>query len=417
MQSIIISISLALKNLRTNSGRTLLSLVGIVIGVMAIVIVLSFGAGLKGYVMEQLESFGTDFIEIEVKTPNTEQASSQNAGAMAGGAVVTTFKLDDAEEVAELPNISAWYAGNLGQSVVSYRGHNKQAMLMGTTAGVTQVDANFKIADGEMFSDEDDRGLKQIILLGSKLKDDLFGEVNAVGKSVKIKQQSYKVIGVLEKRGGVAYFDFDELAYLPLQTLQKKILGIDYISFAMFQVADLSRMEITKLEMVDVMREAHEIDDPNEEDFAVMSVAEATDMLNDIFAIINFLLIVLTSISLIVGGVGVTNVMYVAVTERTSEIGLRKSVGAKGKDILGQFLFESIFITVIGGVIGILLGFLIAKIAELVISKFGFVLSFPISADAIFLGIAFSVVTGVAFGIKPAITASKLSPMDALRKE
>jgi len=418
MQTTIIAIALAVKNLRTNIGRTVLSLVGIVIGVMAIVIVLSLGAGLREFVFAQLESFGTDYIEIEVKVPNTEQASTQNAGSMAGGMAITTFKLDDAQEVSKLPNVSAWYAGNLGQEVVSFRGHNKQAMIMGTTEGVTGVDANFKIESGEMYTDEDDRSLKQVVVLGSKIKDSLFGTNTALGEKVKINKQAYTVIGILEERGGSSgFFDFDEIVYMPLQTLQKKILGIDYISFAMFKVEDLSRMEITKLDMVATMRDQHNIKDPSDDDFAVMSVAEAMDLLDNIFSIINILLISLTSISLIVGGVGITNVMYVAVTERTFEIGLRKSAGAKNKDIFQQFMFEAIFITLAGGLIGVGLGYLAAKLAEFIFSEIGFVLAFPLTSGAVTLGLAFSAVIGLIFGIRPAVKASKLSPMEALRKE
>ena len=417
MQTTIIAIKLAFKNLRSNVGRTVLSLLGIVIGVMAIVIVLSLGNGLQKFVSQQLESFGTDFIEIEIKIPNTEQASAQNAGSIAGGTQITTFKLEDAQEVAKLPNVSDWYAGNLGQEVVSFRGHNKQAMIMGTTEGITGVDSNFEIENGEMFSAEDDRGLKQVVLLGSKLKDDLFGSNRAVGEKVKIKKQSYTVIGVLKERGGGGFFDFDQLVYMPLETLQKKILGIDYITFGMFKVKDLTQMEITKLEMEDIMRDQHDIDDPDEDDFAVMSVAEAMDLLDDIFNTINILLISLTSISLIVGGVGITNVMYVAVTERTFEIGLRKAIGAHKKDILQQFMFEAIFITIAGGLLGIIIGFGLAKLAEYVFTQLGFILYFPLTAGGVLLGLGFSAVIGLIFGIRPAIKASRLSPMEALRKE
>ena len=417
MHTTIVAIKLAFKNLRSNVGRTVLSLLGIVIGVMAIVIVLSLGNGLRKYVNQQLESFGTDYIEIEIKTPNTEQASTQNAGSIAGGMQITTFKLEDAEELAELPNVSAWYAGNLGQEVVSFRGHNKRAMIFGTTEGITGVDSNFEIENGEMFSAEDDRGLKQVVLLGSKLKEDLFGSNRAVGEKIKIKRQAYTVIGVLKERGGGGFFDFDQLVYMPLETLQKKILGIDYITFGMFKVVDISKMEVTKLEMEEIMRDRHEIEDPDDDDFAVMSIAEAMDLLNDVFNTINILLIALTSISLIVGGVGITNVMYVAVTERTFEIGLRKAIGAHKKDILQQFMFEAIFITIAGGLLGIIIGFGLAKLAEYIFTQLGFILYFPLTPGGVILGLGFSAVIGLIFGIRPAIKASRLSPMEALRKE
>lgn len=417
MHEILTSIHLALKNLRSNIGRTVLSLIGIVIGVMAVVVVLSLGAGVKEFVVSQVESFGTDVVEIEVKVPNVKQVSAQNAGSMAGGMAITTFKIEDAEKVSELPNISAWYGGTLGQGVASYADKNKQTFLFGVTEGISQADPNFKLQEGEMFLDEDDKNLKQVVILGSKIKKTFFGEGNALGNSIRIKGQSYKVIGVLASRGGGGFFDFDEIVYLPVRTLQTKIMGVDYISFAIYKIKDLSKTELTMLEMEDVMRVRHDIQDPDDDDFAVMSIAEAKDLLDQVFSVVNILLIALTSISLIVGGVGITNVMYVSVVERTFEIGLRKAVGAKESDIMKQFLFEAIFLTMIGGIFGILFGFILSKIAEYVIEKFGFVLSFPLSLSAIAIAIVFSAVTGLVFGLRPAQTASRLSPMEALRKE
>ncbi len=411
------ALTLAFKNLRNNIGRTILSLLGIVIGVMAIIVVMSLGSGMKAWLVGQMESFGTDMIEIEIKVPNTEQVSAHNVGGQVGGAQITTFKLEDAEEVAELSNLSDWYGGNLGQELVAYKDENKRAMLFGVTAGIADADPSFELEGGEMFSQEDDEDLKQVVVLGSGLKIDLFGDSQAVGKNIKIKDQSYKVIGVHKSRGSTGFFDYDSLAYVPVRTLHKKILGIDYITFAFYRVKDMDKVELTALEMEDVMRDQHDIDDPDDDDFAVMSMTEALEMMDTIFNTVNILLVALTSISLIVGGVGITNVMYVSVTERTFEIGLRKAVGAKRKNVLQQFLFEAIFLTLAGGIIGIIVGFGLAKIAEYVIAQLGFVLSFPLSIGAIALGLIFSAATGLVFGLKPAISASKLSSMEALRKE
>ena len=418
MHELLTSIHLALKNLRSNIGRTVLSLLGIVIGVMAVVVVLSLGAGVKDFVVSQVESFGTDVVQIEVKVPNTKQVSAQNAGSMAGGMAITTFKIEDAEEVSKLSNVGSWYGGTLGQGVASYADKNKQAFLFGVTSGIEGADANFKLEEGEMFLPEDDKNLKQVVVLGSKVKQTFFGSSNAIGNSIRIGGQAYKVIGVLASRGGGAgFFDFDEIIYLPVRTLQKKIMGVDYITFAIYEVTDLTKMELTILEMEEVMRSRHGIEDPDDDDFAVMSIAEAKDLLDQVFSVVNILLIALTSISLIVGGVGITNVMYVTVVERTFEIGLRKAVGAKNSDIMKQFLFEAVFLTMIGGAFGILLGFLLSKVAEYVIAKFGFALSFPLAWNAVVIAIAFSAITGLVFGLRPAQTASKLSPMEALRKE
>jgi len=417
MHEIITSIKLALRSLRSNVGRTIFSLAGIVIGVAAVIVVLSLGAGVKGFVISQIESFGSDIIEIEIKTPKTAKTSAKNAGGMIGGAQVTTLKIEDMEEVAKLPNLGAWYGGVMSQNITSYKNKNKQALIMGTTADVIRVDEKMEIEFGRMFSEEDDDGLKQVAVLGSGIKESFFGKEDAVGKNIKIKGKSFKVIGVLKERGAVSFFDFDEFIYMPVKTLQKKVMGIDYITFAMFKMNDEKKADLTTVEMNEVMRERHGIDDPDDDDFAVTSMAEAKDMLKQVFTILNILLLALTSVSLIVGGVGIMNVMYVTVIERYFEIGLRKSVGARKTGILAQFLFEAVFLTLLGGVAGIMVGFLISLSAEYAISKMGYFLEFKITPQSIIIALSFSSLTGIIFGIYPALKAARLSPMEALRKE
>jgi putative ABC transport system permease protein len=413
------AIKLAFKNLWANLTRTALSLLGIVIGVMAIVFVMSLGEGVRRFVMSQVELFGTDVINIEVKTPNADHESAENASSQLGGAQITTFKIEDAEEVAKLGNVKNWYAGGFGQDIASREGKNKTVMIFGVTAGISDVDKNFEIEKGEMFSEEDDKSLKQVIVIGKKVEDDLFGNESALGKKLKINNQSYRVVGVLKERGGGGVLDFNSLVYMPMRTLQKKVMGTDYVSFAIFTVKDATKMDLTVLEMDDVMRDQHDIDDPDDDDFDVMSIAEAIDMVGTIINTMNILLVAMTSISLIVGGVGITNVMYVAVAERTFEIGLRKSVGAKSSDVFKQFLAEAVFLTFAGGFLGVIFGFAFSKIAEFIaIQKLpGIVLEFPLTTEAVVLSLLFSVITGIVFGMKPAITASKLSPMEAMRKE
>ena len=207
------------------------------------------------------------------------------------------------------------------------------------------------------------------------------------------------------------------MIYIPLETYQKKIAGIDYAQSSIFKLKDKKLTDLTIAQTVDVMRDRHNITDPEKDDFVVASIEEFTTMLEDVFLIVNFLLISLTSISLIVGGVGIMNVMYVSVVERTPEIGLRKAVGAKNSNILKQFLFESIFITILGGLAGIAIGVIVAFFATKMAINAGYTISFEVSWYAISIGIVFSVITGVGFGLYPARKASQLSPMEALRKE
>lgn len=398
-------------------GRTLFSLLGIVIGVAAVILVLSFGMGIKNFVVDQISSFGTDIVAVEIKTPKTKHTSAQNVGSMVGGSVITTFKLEDAEKLANNPNIKNWYGWILGQEIVSREGKKKQMYVIGATEGIIEVDQKMELESGVMYSDDDREGLRQVVVIGSKAKDRFFPNSQALGETLDIKGKNYKVIGILKERGLTAFFDFDDSVFVPLETLQKKILGVDYIPEAIYQLKDMGKLELTILELEDEMREEHDIEDPDDDDFAIMSISEVSDILDNVFVVLNILLLSLTSISLIVGGVGIMNVMYVSVTERTFEIGLKKAIGAKEKQILNQFLFEAIFITLLGGIIGFIIGFGFSKLGEVVAASYGFDLKFEVTWWSAVIGLGFSAVTGIVFGYFPARKASKMEPMEALRKE
>ena len=412
-----IALKLALISLMRNKRRTALSLLGVVIGVMLVIVVLSLGAGMKEYVMDQIESFGTDIIEVEVKVPGTAKTSSSNAGGIATGTEIKTLTMNDAEDLAKLDNLGVWYAGIITQKLASYKKENKSVMIMGTTPGMFEIDRNTKVTKGSFFTEKESDSAAKVVLLGSELTKDLFGNENAVGKKIKIDTQKYIVKGVLEERGSSGFFDFDNIVYMPTPTVQKKLLNIDHIQWIIFKSKDTSKDSLTIKAMEKILQDNHDIDKEIDEDFAITSMSEASEIVGDVFNILNYLLIGITSISLIVGGVGIMNVMYVAVTERTFEIGLRKAIGARKKDILLQFIYEAIILTMLGGFIGIVLGLLIAKIAELIAGKLDFVLNFPVTLFSVVLAVGFSAITGVSFGFKPAQKASKMTPMEALRND
>jgi putative ABC transport system permease protein len=290
-------------------------------------------------------------------------------------------------------------------------------MIWGETAGVVDEDKNMQIETGRMFTDEEDNSLAQVVILGSDLGNYFFGDNDAIGQSIKVKGQTFKVIGILKSRGAVATLNFDESMYIPLQTVQKKLLGQDYILAGIYQVRDMSKLDVTMADVTDLMRREHNIKKPEDDDFAVQSISEVLNILNTVFFALNALLLALTSISLVVGGVGIMNVMYVAVAERTFEIGLKKAVGAKNASILGQFLFEAIFLTLLGGIIGVAVGFLITKAAEIVVANFGYTIGLSITWWSVAIGFGFSAATGIIFGYWPARNASKMTPIEALRKE
>ncbi len=417
MQEVIVSVKLAFKNLRSNVGRTILTLTGVVIGVVAVILVSSLGQGVKGFILGQVGAFGTDLIQIEVKVPATGKASTQNAIGQATGIQITTMTISDAKEIGKLPNVSAYAPGTMTQELASYQETNKRVFLFGVGAQYNQIDQNTKLSEGAFFSQSDDESLAQVAIIGSNIKEAFFGEDNPLGKNIKIKNQNYKVVGLAAERGAVAGFNYDDLIYVPVQTMQKKIIGIDYIRFIMVKVKNEKLIDVTVAELTSEMRRLHRINDSNRDDFGITSIKEAQVTIENVFKTINILLLALTSISLVVGGVGIMNVMYVAVAERTFEIGLRKAVGAKAKNILRQFLWEAIFITFFGGLVGIILGYLLLLVLSYVAIYFGFPIKFGLSINAISLAVGFSVATGVIFGYYPARAASRLSPIEALRKD
>lgn len=407
----------AIRTITTHRARTVLALLGVVIGVFAVVVVTSLGDGVKGFILGQVESFGTNVIQVEVKVPNTTSMSSENATSRAQGTQITTLTVKDGEAIRKLPNVASAYAGTIGQERATYGSIGKRISLFGTGAEVALVDENAKLSSGRFFTEEEDANLARVVVLGSEIKETFFGGNEAIGESITLKGEKYRVIGVLAPRGAAAFFNLDTFTYVPVQTLQKKILGVDYVQFVSVKMAEPSREAETVADIVALLRKRHDITDPNKDDFAVTSTKEAQKTLGDVLGSLSLLLLALTSISLIVGGVGIMNVMYVSVSERTSEIGLRKAVGATSRSILEQFLFEALIITLLGGLVGILLGMMLTIALSALFSSLGFSLPLHFSWQSFFLGVGFSTIVGLVFGLAPAYKAANLTPMDALRKE
>lgn len=407
----------AIKTIRTHKARTFLALLGVVIGVFAVVVVTSLGEGVKGYILGQVESFGTDVIQVEVKIPNTTHMSSENASSRAQGTQITTLTVKDSDAIRKLPNVAGAYAGTIGQERATYGSVGKRISLFGTGAEVTVVDENAKLASGRFFTKEEDESLARVVVLGSETKETFFGGSDAIGEYITLKGDKYRVIGVLAPRGAAAFFNLDVFTYVPVQTLEKKILGVDYIQFVSVKMEDPTRETETVADIVALLRKRHDITDPDKDDFSVTSTKEAQETLGDVLGSLSILLLALTSISLLVGGVGIMNVMYVSVSERTSEIGLRKAVGATSRSILQQFLFEALIITLVGGLIGIVLGMLLTIALGFVFASFGFALPLSFSFQSFLLGVGFSTAVGIIFGLAPAYRAAALTPMDALRRD
>ncbi len=417
MNKILQSFRFALRSIGSHKTRTVLSLIGVVIGVFSVVVVMTLGNGVKSFVLGQVESFGTDLIQVEVKIPNTGNMSNANATSRAQGTQITTLTTDDKDAIEKLPNIVSAYAGTIGQERATYGSVGKRVLLFGASSEVTIVDRKAELAEGRFYTREEESSQARVIVLGAGVKETFFGSGTAVGESITMKGEKYRVVGVLASRGSAGFFDLDTLAYVPVTTLQKKILGVNYVQMISVRMEDVTREEETVADIIGLLRKRHDITTPDKDDFSVTSTKQAQDTLGNVLGSLTILLLALTSISLVVGGVGIMNIMYVSVTERTSEIGLRKALGATSTNILYQFLFESLIITLLGGVVGILLGIVVSLGLTQVFKNLGYAFALRFTWDTLLLGAGFSLLVGIVFGLSPAYRAAQLSPMEALRKE
>ncbi len=420
----------ALKAMGANKARTSLTVLGMVIGIASVIIVYSAGEGINSLVMGQIESFGgTDLIQTEIKVPSTKKggaSETQSATNLAQGVQVTTLKIEDMEDILELPNIKNAYAAVLGQEQASYGNELKRATIFGVSSSYLEIDKS-EISSGRFFTNSEAKSLAQLAVLGIKMKEKLFGSSDPIGKSVKLRNSKFRVIGVIKERGGVMGFDFDDLIFVPVRTLQKKVMGTNHLQMILSQVHDQSKLDETAEEMRYVVRENHDLPQPTgpreswadtgKDDFRVTTMVESMEIMETVTGAITLLLLAIVAISLVVGGVGILNIMYVVVSERTSEIGLRKAVGAKYSDIMWQFLIESIFITIAGGAIGIIVGIGISLLIFLGANSYGLDWKFIIPIKAFIVSIGFSAFFGIGFGIYPARKAAKLEPVEALRNE
>lgn len=414
--SIITNIRLAVSSLLAQKTRSVLTILGISIGIAIVITIMSAGRGLDKFIMSQIEIFGSDTISIEVKVPSTKHVSAENAISQATGITITSLNDKDIRSVEKHPNISAAYGWVMGQEVVTYQGAIKTVLLAGEGSSMPEVE-KFSLAEGRMFSKEEEDSLMQVAVLGPTVKEKLFGDDGASGKTIYIKGKPFRVVGVAAKRGASMGMDFDNMIILPVKTMQKRIMGIDYVHNVLAKMKDVSQAKETVADLTAIIRENHDITDPAKDDFTVVTMAEAMSIMETVIQGITFLLIALVCISLVVGGVGIMNIMYVSVSERVFEIGLRKAVGATGHDILSQFLFEAILLTSIGGVVGIIIGAILSLIIYLVAISYNFNWVYSIPISSILLSVGFSAFIGVLFGIYPARKAARLNPIEALRRE
>ncbi len=412
-------IRLSFLSMLKNKMRTALTVLGMVIGISSIIVVFSAGEGIRSLIVGQIESFGTDIIEVEIKVPSTKSGSAgdtESATSLASGVQVTSLKEEDLNEINKLENISGGYGAITNQAPVTYLNETKQGLIMGVSADYINIDKS-EIDQGYFFSEADNNSLSQVVVLGPKISQELFGDDNPIGKNITIQRGRYQVVGLLKEKGATMGFDFDDLIIMPVKTLQKKMMGIDYYMYFVHQLVDSNKAEETADSIKEILRENHDISDPIKDDFIVTTMKEMLSTTKTVTNALTILLLLIVAISLIVGGVGILNVMYVIVSERTPEIGLRKAVGAKFSDIMQQFLIESILITFIGAVIGIILGIVISFFVYLLANYFGLEWKFIVPIKSFIVAVLFALLFGVLFGLLPARKAGKLDPVEALRRD
>ncbi len=419
--SIINDIKIASKAITSNKTRTSLTVLGLVIGVASIFMVFSAGAGLESLILNQIQSFGTDFIETEIKVPTGKQKGSIEDESTSGRAIVqgvqiTTLTLDDMEDINKLSNVIDSYAAIMSQGVANSGAISEIASIFGVSSSYIDIDAS-EVEFGTFFNKQEDKSLSRVVVLGSEIKEKLFGQSNAVGKSIKLSGDKFIIIGVMEERGAVMTLDFDNFVYMPIRTLQKRVMGIDHVLYMVHKIKDLGLSYDTAEEIRYILRTNHDIEDELKDDFRVVTMDEMMEMLGTITGAITLLLLAIVVISLVVAGVGITNVMYVVISERTTEIGLRKAVGANYGHIIRQFLIESVLITLLGFLFGFLIGGLFSYGIAFGAQSSGLEWEFSIPLKSIITAFLFSLFAGVVFGYFPARKAALMEPVTALRKE
>ncbi len=419
MNRLIQTMRQAVKALTRNMVRTALTTLGIIIGIATVIMVFSIGEGFKSYITGQIETFGTNTVFIQTRVPPTTKAlngGGSNNGPQSAVISITTLKNKDIEDIKRLPNVVNVYGAATGQKVVSYGNVTKNTIIFGASPSRFDIDKG-KLSIGRPYTAAENAAAAQVAILGSDIAKDLFGQNDPIDKTVRVGEYNFVVIGVYERRGSFGFSNDDQQLFVPLFTAQKKLLGIDHLILGVAQMRDQNMAEATAEDMRFILRKNHSITDAAKDDFEVMTQAEGLDTLDTILNAIRFLLIAIGAISLVVGGVGIMNIMYVVVTERTAEIGLKKALGATQRDIRDEFLIEALFVTLIGGVLGIIVGaglaYLVAKVAQAYDFEWKFIV--PISGVVIAVGVSGTI--GLIFGVFPARKASKLDPIQALGYE
>ena len=393
-----------MRSLRANKLRSALAALGILIGVGAVIALLALGSGAQKDVVERISSLGSNLIMVRPGLSRGHRGVSATAHQ--------NLTLDDAEALttraAGVEQVSPVVRG---RAQVKYLNRNSNITVMGVAPTYFQI-RSYELELGRQFTEAQANGRARVAVLGPATVEDLFGESDPLGEAIRLKGVNFRVVGVLKAKGDQGWFSPDDQAIVPYTTAMDRVFGLDHLSEIDVQAAETADVDEVKSEIERILRARHRVGEGEESDFSVRSQAEILERVSTVTGTFTLLLGGIAAISLLVGGIGIMNIMYVTVAERTREIGIRKAVGAKNRDILGQFLLEAVLLSGIGGVAGVVFGTTLAAL----LSRF-LGITILIEPRHVLLALSFSAGVGVFFGYYPAKRAAKLNPIDALRYE
>src|SRR6056297_148982 len=400
------------KDLTANKLRSFLTMLGIIIGIASVILVIAIGAGAQQLIVSQVSKIGTNLVGV---LPGESDETGIPASAF--GMTITSLKRADATAIGNIPHVEAVTPYVNGRDSVSFEAENQMYDYVGVNSDYINVEQT-NLEKGRFFRKDDIESYSRVAVLGNKVEEELSKEIDPIGKKISIGSQKFTVIGVLEKRGSTLFGQLDSQIFVPVTTAQKRLLGIDYINYLRAKVDKAENEGRVREEITILLRHCHNITDEGKDDFSVRSMSQLLSILKGVTGAIQAFLILVVAISLIVGGIGIANVILSSVSNRIREIGLRKAIGAKDRDILIQFLIESGLLSFMGGVIGIILGVSFGYLISYLIRYFtGFEWYFVISLWQIAGAVLISILVGALAGVYPAYKASKLDPIDALHYE
>ena len=394
--------------LSANKVRSGLTILGIVIGISSVIAMVSVGTGASNTISSSIESLGSNLIQI---TPGAQQTRGFGASSGRGGA--KTLTNDDADAIAkQIEGVEAVDSQVSGRYQITAKGTNTNTTVNGVTSSYPQI-RSVEVAEGAFISDTQNNSASKVAVLGPTTRDDLFGEgASAIGQAIRINGLEFKIIGVTVAKGGTGFQNQDDIIYIPVRSAQRYLSGDQYLTTIAVQATTPDVMTQVQADITLLLLDRHKISDVALADFSVLNQNDILSTASSVTSTLTYLLAAIGGISLLVGGIGIMNMMLTTVTERTREIGLRKAIGARKRDISTQFLAEAVALTVIGGIVGIGLGWLISFVVNLT----GLVTT-NVSLSSVLLAFGVSAITGIVFGYYPARRAASFNPIDALRYE